>query len=289
MRARLYRSLFGSEELRKLSQDNLKGRDQFIRAARLYLLHPVTLFTYFYPLTTLLTGLLIPEYTSLGLTPFASNLLSAAKVVLYWLFSWFALGRFAHVLLRLGLPFFMAPVLLWVAAVMVSQGVSLLVIADFEWSWLRIWRQAMLTIPATLVAVYAAAPILRETLGHTPELVPIWGPVTSIRVPLLLKLPPEHRSKVRRIHAANQYVEVVTATGTTMLRMGLKQAVEQLPKNMGWHCHRSLWINRDEVVALSFVKGQPQITDSEGNVFPVSRGSVAGIRDWLNQTRAPRT
>lgn len=127
--------------------------------------------------------------------------------------------------------------------------------------------------------------MLRARLGQLPELVPIWVPVSTIPVPLMLRLPAEQRGPLRRIQAANQYVEVITETGKTLLRMSLREAAGQVPNDLGWLCHRSLWIRRDEVVALTYVRGQPQILDRDGTAWPISRSIAPTIRAWLDETQ----
>lgn len=274
--------LLGPPGTRRMVRDNYRSRADFVRAGRLYNTHPVTLYMYVLPLTMLFVGLMTPEYPGLAAPAVVGHLLTTAKVAVFWLLSWAVIGPLAWWLMPRGVPFAVIPNGLWVVAVLASQGASLVLLPEFEWSWLRLLRQAALTLPATTIAVYAAAPMLREQLGHMPELVPIWTPHVRVRVPLLLKLPTDRRGRLRRIHAANQYVEVVTEQGTTLLRMTLRDAVALVPEDKGWWCHRSLWIRRDEVVSLTYTRGQPQVTDRDGRSWPVSRKSVPEIRDWLN-------
>ena len=264
---------------------NLRGLPDFVQAARAYQTHPVTLYIYILPLTMLFVGLMKPEYPDLKLPAYVGHLITTAKVVAFWAFSWAFLGHVAWAVMRQGLPFVLAPVGLWVVAVVLSQGASLLLVPDFEWNTVRLLRQAAITLPATGIAIYASAPMLRERLGVLPELVPIWRPGVTVEVPLLLKLPPDRRGKVLRIQAANQYVEVITDKGVTLLRMSLREAVALMPGHLGWQCHRSLWIRRDEVVNLSYRQGQAQITDRQGVVWPVSRTSAPEIREWLAENR----
>lgn len=275
-------------ELRRLIRQNLRPRADVVRAGRAFLLHPVTLYTYLLPLTMLATGLIKPEFTSLGVPETVSHLLTALKVGAYWLFGWFFLGHVAWFALTRGLPFFLVPIGLWLVAVLGSQAVSLLVIPGFEWSNIRLFRQATLTLPATLIAVYAAGPMLRARLGEIPDLVPIWSFAPKATVPLLLRLPAERRGRLRRIHAANQYVEVVTDLGTTLLRLSLREAAAQVPDDLGWLCHRSLWIRREDVVALTYVRGQPQILDRDGQSWPVSRSVAPTIKAWLHASPEAR-
>ena len=276
--------LWGTSDTRRMVRDNFRSKEHFVRAGRAYNTLPVTLYRYVLPLTMLFVGLMKPEYPDLDAPVFVGHLLTTAKVLVFWLLSWTSLGLLAWWLMPRGVPFVAIPIGLWVVAVLGSQALSLLVMPDFQWSWLRLLRQATLTVPATLIAVYAAGPLLRERLGEIPELVPIWAFNVSVRVPLLLKLPADRRGRLRRIHAANQYVEVVTEAGTTLLRMTLRDAVALVPEDKGWWCHRSLWIRRDEVVSLTYLRGQPQITDRDGQVWPISRKSVPEIRDWLNHS-----
>lgn len=275
--------LLGSAEMRRMVRENLRSRDSFMQAGRAYLLHPVTLYTYALPLTLLFVGLMKPEYPNLDIPEFAGHMITTAKVAVFWLINYASLGALTFWLMRRGVPFVVIPVGLWLIAVLGSQVVSLWLVPDFQWSWLRLMRQTVLTLPATLIAVYAAAPMLRDRLGEMPEMVPIWSPNIKVRVPLLLKLPTDRRGRLRRIHAANQYVEVVTEQGTTLLRMSLRDAVALVPADKGWLCHRSLWIRRDEVTSLTYLRGQPQVTDRDGQIWPISRKSVPEIRDWLNQ------
>lgn len=277
--------LWGPPETRRMVRANLRSRADFVQAGRSYMTHPVTIYGYALPLTLLLTGLLKPEFTQAGLPEFVSHIMTFAKVAAYWLFCWLVLGHVLWAMMRRGLSFVAVVMGLWVVAVLMSQGLTVLLVPGTEWSWLRILRQGTITVPASLVAVYASAPVLRERLGHIPELVPIWWSNVSVKVPLLLKLPPEKRARIRRIHAANQYVEVVTDVGSALVRTSLRDAVSLVPAETGWLCHRSLWIRKDEVVALAFQRGQPQITDRNGETYSISRSSVPEIRDWLERTR----
>lgn len=263
----------------------LRGRDATVAACRAYNLHPVTLYTYLLPLSMLMTGLIRPEFPDLPGPPILGHLVTTAKVAVFWLISWTCLGHVAWFTMRRGLPFFLAPILLWSVAVLGSQAVSALLFAGVDWSTTRVLRQAALTLPSTAVCVYAAAPMLRERLGEIPDLVPIWSFNRKVAVPLLLRLPAARRGRLMRIHAANQYVEVVTDKGTSLLRMPLRDAVALVPAEMGWLCHRSLWIRREDAVSLTYQRGQPQLLDREGQVWPVSRAAAPDIRRWLRESR----
>lgn len=276
-----FQQIMGTAETRRLVRQNLRGKEAFQRAGHLYNQSPVAMFVYLYPVTMLLMGMVKPEYAEVGLQSWISDLITAAKVLAYWGVCWLLMGHFAWHILRRGLPFILVPLTMWVIAVATSQIGSRLLDPDYAWSLQRFLRQTTLSLPGSFVIVHAMAPRLRETLGEMPELVPIWRPMARVGVPLLLKLPPDKRGRLLRIHAANQYVEVVTDAGTTLLRMSLRQAVSLLPEEKGWLCHRSLWIRREEVIALRYLRGQPQILDRNGQTYPISRSSVQEIRTWL--------
>ena len=125
--------------------------------------------------------------------------------------------------------------------------------------------------PAPAVAVPAATPTVALE------------PVTTLPViPWLDQLPAERRGRLRRIHAANQYVEVVTDRGSAMVRMSFRDAVAALPEALGWVCHRSMWIARDEIAWVGYDKGRAMLTDKDGKCFPVSRKMVDALRAHPN-------
>lgn len=136
----LWRNLWGDPALRALARENPRSPADFVVAGRRYMRHPVMLFAYAFPISMLLIGLFVPEFVIHGLSPFVSNLLTAAKVGLFWLVSWLVLGRVTYAMMRAGLPFIYAPLLLWGLAVLASQLASLALIPDFDWSTSRTLR-----------------------------------------------------------------------------------------------------------------------------------------------------
>ncbi len=93
--------------------------------------NPVTLFTYVYPLSILMLGMMVPEFDILGASVFVSNLVGVVKVTVYWSISYLVLGYFFWGLARLGLPIFLAPMVMWCIAVLVSQSVPTLLFDAF--------------------------------------------------------------------------------------------------------------------------------------------------------------
>lgn len=261
---------------------NLRARDQFIVAARKYHTHPITLFFYIFPLVALALGLFKPEFAHLGLSEWSSNLITAAKVVGFWAVTYAILGPVAHWAMTRGWPFVAVPIGLWVTGVVLSQAITAILVDLQGWDLLRVIRQSVLAMPGLIASVYLNETQLRQDLGLDPALVPIWRPVR--RQDLVIAPKPFNLSgRIRRIHAANQYVLVVTTEGEAKLRLGLTEAAAMMPRAKGWRCHRSLWISREEVRKLVYVNGQPHVVDHEGQTYPISRGAVPEIRMFLQE------
>jgi DNA-binding LytR/AlgR family response regulator len=55
--------------------------------------------------------------------------------------------------------------------------------------------------------------------------------------------------------------------------------------DQGLHCHRSLWVAKDQVADVVYVNGNPQVKLQGGQYFPVSRKSVADLRACLDAKR----
>jgi len=274
--------LFGTPETRRMVSATLRPRAEFVLTGRAFMLHPATLYGFVLGLAMLATGMIKPEFTAPALSERASHALSGLKLAACWLAGWGLLGQCAWFAMHRGWPFFLLPAGLGVATALCFDGACALLIDGFQPGAGHFLRQVVVLLPATLFAVHVTTPLLRAGLGDSPCLVPVWSMPTSLGVPLMLKLPADRRGTLRRIHAANQYVEVITDRGTTLLRMSLRDAVAGVPAHTGWLCHRSLWISRDEIVAAAYVRGQPQIIDRAGQSWPISRSMAPHIRAWLH-------
>lgn len=112
---------------------------------------------------------------------------------------------------------------------------------------------------------------IRTSIGKEPDLIPIWWPVTLPAEDLLADLPENLRGKILRLHADNQYVEVVTENGQHLIRSTLADAIGKLNSANGHRVHRSMWIRRDQIGSVKYVKGSPRLFDTEGDDYPVSR------------------
>ena len=126
---------------------------------------------------------------------------------------------------------------------------------------------------------------IRNIFGSNPDKVPIWWPVTRDVDLLQTLLPKEKQGKLRKLQAANQYVEVTTDKGKHDLRISLKSLLELVAENEGIHLHRSIWLHRDQIKELVYDKGNPRVIDINGDFIPVSRGKIDKVKDVI-QARA---
>lgn len=269
-------------QARLMARAALRPRADFVRAGRDVMRHPATLYGFGLPMLLLATGIVKPGFVDPWLPEAARHALTAIKLAALWLVGWGLLGPVAWVVMQRGLPFCLAPIGLGLSAVLASNLAEALLMQGLGWSPWFLLREAAVVLAATVYVVHVTAPFLRLRLGDVPDLVPIWLGTPGPQVPLVLRLPAERRGRLKRIHAANQYVEIITDQGATLMRMSLRDAVAQVPDGTGWLCHRSLWISREEVVALAYVRGQPQITDRTSQSWPISRSMAPEIRAWLS-------
>jgi DNA-binding LytR/AlgR family response regulator len=78
---------------------------------------------------------------------------------------------------------------------------------------------------------------------------------------------------------------IVTDKGPRVVRMPLAKLVDLTLPDQGLHCHRSLWVAKDQVADVVYVNGNPQVKLQGGQYFPVSRKSVADLRACLDAKR----
>lgn len=77
--------------------------------------------------------------------------------------------------------------------------------------------------------------------------------------------------------ADGNYTEVVTTSGTHLLRIGIGDAIKKT-SGIGLRIHKSFWVSQDEIISIIYSSGNPQIMTQSGKMFPVSRSMVQAIR-----------
>lgn len=77
------------------------------------------------------------------------------------------------------------------------------------------------------------------------------------------------------------YVRVATTDSEVMFLYNLKDALEELPADVGVQIHRSHWVSREHVRDLSRKNGGWECTLSNGKRLPISRRKYSEIKDLL--------
>ncbi len=83
----------------------------------------------------------------------------------------------------------------------------------------------------------------------------------------------------------DHYIRVHTATGSELVLLPMRQAIEQLSKVEGLRVHRSWWVSRAAVRAVSRDGRALVLELSNGLKVPVARNNVTSLRSagWLSQ------
>lgn len=95
-------------------------------------------------------------------------------------------------------------------------------------------------------------------------------------------LPADKQGALIYLTAELHYLKVVTEQGSSLILYNLKDAIEELPKNMGLQTHRSYWVSQQHIVSFDKKGRQGELTLSGGHKIPVSRTNIAGVLDILN-------
>lgn len=112
-------------------------------------------------------------------------------------------------------------------------------------------------------------------------------PAAAHEVPLLRRLQPKNRGRLRYLSMQDHYVEVATIAGKELLLMRFSDALEELGNAPGLRVHRSHWIADDAVTNVVHRNGKMEIVVASGTRFPVSRPYRAAARNrWAAARKA---
>ncbi|WP_417476408.1 LytTR family DNA-binding domain-containing protein [Maricaulis sp.] len=97
---------------------------------------------------------------------------------------------------------------------------------------------------------------------------------------LLDKLPPRlKRAPLLALQSEDHYLRVHTAAGDALILMRLSDAMTAVENLDGRQTHRSWWVARDAVDAVSRGDGRAMLTLSNGVQAPVSRTHAPALRE----------
>ena len=95
-------------------------------------------------------------------------------------------------------------------------------------------------------------------------------------------------NEVLFMRSAEHYVELVTNGGSAMHRAKLGDIVEQFDSDDGVQTHRSYWVPRWSIEALTCNKNKKFIVLTNGSEIPVSRGRQDAVSDWFARNIADK-
>ena len=84
------------------------------------------------------------------------------------------------------------------------------------------------------------------------------------------------------MEAELHYLKVVTVQGRALILYSLKDAVTELPEDLGMVCHRSFWLSKNHIEAFRQNGRQGILVLSNGFEVPVSRRKLAEVRAQLD-------
>ena len=105
---------------------------------------------------------------------------------------------------------------------------------------------------------------------------------TVRRVPLLDRLPPDHRNAdILSISMQDHYAEVTTSVGTTLVLMRLTDVMALLGDLPGARVHRSHWVARDSVAGIERTGRRHEVVLTDGRRLPVGNTYLSAVRNTL--------
>lgn len=103
-------------------------------------------------------------------------------------------------------------------------------------------------------------------------------PVSLPQPPRLVRrLPDQFDGQILRLSADNHFVEVVSESETTSLRMRLRDAISEMDGVEGSLVHRSHWVAHESIRSVEKVQGKLIIRLCNGDEVPVSRSYRASL------------
>jgi hypothetical protein len=93
--------------------------------------------------------------------------------------------------------------------------------------------------------------------------------------------------KVEIIRADAQYTEVSTDTETQRVRTRFSNLIAELPTDLGFQIHRSIWISRELALQTRKEARKLYVTTPNGSLMPVARDREREFMNWLAVQGAP--
>lgn len=199
----------------------------------------------------------------------------------YWLAAWFYRGT------ALGVPLFVIYLSFYTTAHIFFHLVfgPLVFDDDFARSWERFWRTYAIAVPLTVAYAFSFLP--RATSMINADSTAQARPAAQTPEPQTPAPPAAYiegvPGRVLQIHVEDKHSVIVTDQGQRIVRKTLSELVADFDESLGFRCHRSLWIAKDQFTDLVYINGNPHVVLTDDKVHSVSRSIVAKLRDHLDE------
>lgn len=139
---------------------------------------------------------------------------------------------------------------------------------------------------APIVADLRSENTPRESIPERPDKI-CASSTTTIKPtvnPAFFRLLSENkRGELIYLKAELHYLSVVTTNGCSLILYNLRDAIQELPTNIGVQTHRSYWVAFDQVKSLHKTGREGEIKLLNGLRIPVSRARLKGVTAQLGQ------
>lgn len=101
--------------------------------------------------------------------------------------------------------------------------------------------------------------------------------------PILNLIPSNLGRKIIYLKAELHYLKVVTDKGSCLILYNLKDAINELPSDQGFQCHRSFWVAKSYIGELKKRGREGLLTMLNGEQIPVSRNRLALVTGMVGE------
>ncbi len=126
--------------------------------------------------------------------------------------------------------------------------------------------------------------ILINRPGPATHAAPIDGAFAMTPVRFLDRIPGKLRgADIYAVQSEDHYLRVRTSKGSDLILMRLSDAIAELEGIEGAQTHRSWWVAKDGIAAVSRAGGRVTLQLKDGAEAPVSRPNVRALREsrWI--------
>lgn len=154
-----------------------------------------------------------------------------------------------------------------------------------QWDWLPLLyvntavMSFAIALPVALVLRPAAAPVMAAPAMPLAALAPAAAKPPSF----LQRIPPALGRELLALEMEDHYLRIHTAQGSALVLLRLRDALAELDGADGLQVHRSWWVARGALDAVTREAGKPVLRLRNGLSVPVSRSFRADVKaaGWI--------